>query len=319
MSRTSLSPPSSPSALPFCAKCLKNQHLLRASLAQYLPDTDDPEYEQLWRDYRRFRDSQERIYPQICADCEPKVRKALDQAAYTAKTDALRRLIERGNQNRKQVIRRGWLDIFDTTGKWLWVAGLVFQLGWHLLVLQALYPQYWEIADSSCVLEFVPPADRWIRWSVLSSVLCLWWNPRFIQVFRGFTKHISGISTWYFYQLVALVMRGLLQQTTFISKPDPALANTQLAGHLFAAGFSLLVSLRPCCCNCIILTLLALYHRAPLHSNGQYPLVRALPSAPSTTSWHPSNQGSSSSRRHQEHRGTPRRDFQLSPIHDTLR
>lgn len=239
-----MSSPSSTS-VPFCAKCLKNQHLLRTSLAQYLPDPDDPEYEQLWKDYRRFRDNQERIYPQICADCEPKVRRALDQAAYTAKTDALRRLIERGNKNRKQVIRRGWLDIFDATGKWLWMAGLVLQLGWHISVLKTLYPQSGELVGAFGISRFIPAAERLMRWSILSSVLSAWWNPRFMQVFRGFTKHISGISRWYFYQFVAVIMRALLQQSTFISNPDPSLLHTQLAAHLFAVGFAVLVSSSP--------------------------------------------------------------------------
>src|SRR4051812_13892269 len=58
------SPPSSPTGAIFCDTCLTNQHLLRASLAQYLPDPDDPEYEDREKDFYRFRNAQEGRYPQ---------------------------------------------------------------------------------------------------------------------------------------------------------------------------------------------------------------------------------------------------------------
>ncbi|KAK2072935.1 hypothetical protein P8C59_007254 [Phyllachora maydis] len=95
----------------FCKTCLQNQHLFTASLAQYLPDDPDaPDYAEREKKYYRFRKGLEQLYPQICAECEPKVRARLERAAYTAKTDMLRRMIDRTNANRN-VKSKGWLDL----------------------------------------------------------------------------------------------------------------------------------------------------------------------------------------------------------------
>ena len=250
-----VSPPSSPSSNPiFCATCLKNQHLLSASLAQYLPDPDDPDYAEREKGLYRFRKNQERLYPQICADCEPRVRQQLEQAAYTAKTDVLRRMLDRSASARKSVKTHGWLDTFDAAGRWLWIAGFVLQLAWHTVVVHSLLSQYlmWAGVDESLFTfrmlricgPFVgrlPSAERLLRWSSLASILGAWWNPRFAQIFRGFTRHITGVSKWYFFQAVALAVRISLQRWD-LTTPDPVLLGKQTAGHGFAAAFAILVS-----------------------------------------------------------------------------
>ncbi|KAK1761208.1 Ima1 N-terminal domain-containing protein [Echria macrotheca] len=225
----------------FCDKCLKNQHLLRASLAQYLPDPDDPDYEALERDFYRFRNNQEKLYPQICADCEPRVRRRLEQAAYTAKTDVLRRMLDRSSRHRKRITSRGKLDVLDTVGRWLWVAGLVLQLCWHGTMVGSLYLESGRIPQGLGTLERLPRPEATLWWSVLTTALGVWWNPRFVQVVRGFTRHIKGVSRWYFYQAIAVAMRIVLQRTALISPPDPKLFNMQLAGHIFFASFALLI------------------------------------------------------------------------------
>ena len=252
----SVSPSPSSAGDVFCAKCVKNQHLLSASLAQYLPDPDDPEYEQLEKNLYRFRRNQEKLYPQVCAECEPRVRQRLEQAAYTAKTDVLRRMLDRSTSTRKMVTHTGWLDVFEAAGRWLWIAGLALQLCWHFSVLAMVIPASDEVIPTrgqitvplslltviGPLLSLLPAADRLIRWSALASVLSVWWNPRFAQVFRGFTRHISGVSKWYFFQAVAVALRIVLQKAPRLSTPDPALLQAQLAGHLVSAGLAAIVS-----------------------------------------------------------------------------
>lgn len=252
-----LSPPASPgSADPiFCSTCLKNQHLLSASLAQYLPDPDDPDYAEREKGLSRFRRNQERLYPQICAACEPRVRQRLEQAAYTAKTDLLRRMIDRSASARKSVKTRGWLERFDAVGRWLWIAGFVLQLAWHAVVMHSLLSQYfiWAGAEDhlftfrllrACgpLLARLPSAERLLRWSIVASILGAWWNPRYAQIFRGFTRHISGVSKWYIYQVITLVIRIFLQRVWDMTTPEPRLLSIQLAAHTLGAGFALLVS-----------------------------------------------------------------------------
>ncbi|KAG7285420.1 hypothetical protein NEMBOFW57_010047 [Staphylotrichum longicolle] len=253
-----VSPPSSPSSNPiFCATCLKNQHLLSASLAQYLPDPDDPDYAEREKGLYRFRKNQERLYPQICADCEPRVRRQLEQAAYTAKTDLLRRMLDRSASARKSVKTHGWLDTVDAAGRWLWIAGFVLQLAWHAVVVHSLLSQYlmWAGVDETLFTfrmlricgPFVgrlPSAERLLGWSSLASIVGVWWNPRFVQIFRGFTRHISGVSKWYFFQAVALSLRICLQRWD-LTTPDPVLLGKQTAGHGFAAAFAILRLIHP--------------------------------------------------------------------------
>ncbi|KAK7735243.1 hypothetical protein SLS53_007633 [Cytospora paraplurivora] len=116
----------------FCKKCLQNQHLFIASLAQYLPeDENDPEYKQREKGYHKFYRGLMRRYPQVCAECEPKVRKELDKAAYTAKTDHLRRMLDRSAETRI-LTTKSTVNYIQTTGKWLWYASLLLQILWHV-------------------------------------------------------------------------------------------------------------------------------------------------------------------------------------------
>ncbi|AEO71215.1 uncharacterized protein THITE_2156598 [Thermothielavioides terrestris NRRL 8126] len=251
------SPPSSPTtnASIFCDTCLKNQHLLSASLAQYLPDPDDPDYAEREKGLYRFRRNQERLYPQICAECEPKVRQRLEQAAYTAKTDLLRRMLDRSASARTTAKATGWLELFDAAGRWLWVAGFVLQLVWHAVVVHELLLRYftWAEVDESLVtvrwlricgpaLGRLPAAERLLRWSALASVLGAWWNPRFAQIFRGFTRHISGVTQWYLFQAMAVALRIGLPRLD-LTTPDPSRIQIQMlmAGHASAVGFVFLI------------------------------------------------------------------------------
>ncbi|KAK4101972.1 hypothetical protein N658DRAFT_485819 [Parathielavia hyrcaniae] len=249
------SPPSSPTSNPiFCATCLKNQHLLSASLAQYLPDPDDPDYAEREKGLYRFRRNQERLYPQICADCEPRVRQRLEQAAYTAKTDLLRRMLDRSASRSKSIKTRGWLETLDAAGRWLWIAGFVLQLAWHALVVHGLLLQYLVLlkADESLftfrllricgpVVACLPPAERLLRWSSLATIFSVWWNPRFAPIFRGFTRHISGVTKWYLFQAMAVALRISLQTSWDLTSSNPLLLNVQTAGHAFVAAFAILI------------------------------------------------------------------------------
>ncbi|KAL2265284.1 hypothetical protein VTJ83DRAFT_6384 [Remersonia thermophila] len=238
------STPERPSSNVFCSTCLKNQHLLTSSLAQYLPDPDDPEYEARERGLPRYRKLLERIYPQICPDCEPKVRRRLDQAAYTAKTDLLRRMLDRTAQERKSDTSRR-IQKFDTVGRRLWVAANVSQLSWQLIVvadLVTLYAALFDVGRASYtshllrVLEWLSPLSRLgsthrlLDLSILATVLGVWWNPRFSHVARGLSKHIRGLWTWWLLQFVSLVLRVGMRKMD-LARFDPVRFGTQMTGH----------------------------------------------------------------------------------------
>ncbi|KAK4245317.1 Ima1 N-terminal domain-containing protein [Corynascus novoguineensis] len=287
------SPPSSPLATDaiFCATCLKNQHLLNASLAQYLPDPDDPDYAEREKGLYRFRRNQERLYPQICEQCEPKVRQRLEKAQYTAKADLLRRMLDRSAGARSSAVTRGWPERFDAAGKWLWIAGFVLQLGWHAVVMHSLLSQYfiWAEADDS-LLAFrllricgplvgsLPSDARLLGWSGLATIFGVWWSPRFSQIYRGFTRHISGVSKWYFFQAMAVVLRVCLPRIPILTTPDPAQLSTQAAAHAIAFSFAFLI---------LILAPRSIHiNMAPLFGNPKAQQPLREPTEPSSTSRH---------------------------------
>ncbi|KAK3297847.1 Ima1 N-terminal domain-containing protein [Chaetomium fimeti] len=275
------SPTSSPTREAiFCPKCLKNQHLLSASLAQYLPDPDDPDYAEREKGLYRFRKNQERLYPQICEECEPRVRRRLEQSAYTAKTDLLRRMLDRSASARGSVTTQGWLEKFDAAGRWLWISGLLLQLVWHAVVVHSLLLQYfvWAGVDDSLstfrllktcgpLVGSLPSAGRLLGWSILTTILSMWWNPRFVQIYRGFTRHISGVSQWYIFQAMAVILRICLQRID-LTTPNPPLLNTQTAGHAVAASLAfLLFTLGPRAIRINMAPLFGASPNQPLHDH----------------------------------------------------
>ncbi|KAM7192847.1 Ima1 N-terminal domain containing protein [Naviculisporaceae sp. PSN 640] len=251
-----VSPPtSSPQSSAFCATCLKNQHLLRSVLAQYLPDPEDPDYAERERGYYRFRKHQEKLYPQICADCEPRVRARLEQAAYTAKTDVLRRMIDRSTTTGKVVKQTVTLDRFNLLGGWLRTVSLILQLLWHIVTMLSLFSDYFALLGVDAELPtfkavmfcqslaaYLPTPDTLIKWSFVTAILSCWWNPQFVQIFRGFTKHISGVSKWYSFQFMGVILRGLMFKSSHIFTPDVALLDKQASGHLAILAFTTLIS-----------------------------------------------------------------------------
>ncbi|KAM0277585.1 hypothetical protein ACHAQH_005704 [Verticillium albo-atrum] len=233
----------------FCSTCLKNQHLFTASLAQYLSeDPDHPDYAQLEKNYYKFRQRLEERYPQICAECEPKVLAQVHQAGYTARTDHLRRMMDRSRQQR--AVKKRWtaLDAADRLGRWLWLAGLTGQLLWHIVTmadaLSTTTPGPLRDPDELLsawaptlryVVDTLPNAFTLMRLSFLANLLCIWWNPKFVQVFRGFSKHICGLSQWYIFQGLVLLVRFLGVRMTGVAGDGEGRTSAQLSLHVLLA------------------------------------------------------------------------------------
>ncbi|TGJ80439.1 hypothetical protein E0Z10_g8321 [Xylaria hypoxylon] len=144
-------PPRSPSPLDsatgsltgesiFCAACLRNQHMLNSSLAQFeWPDAaTGAEHSARERKYWALKKELEKRYPQVCEDCLPKVNKKLNQASYTAQTDHLKRMVNRTRSQRGIMKKRGPLDVLDCLGELSWYAGFALQAAWHLTVVALL-------------------------------------------------------------------------------------------------------------------------------------------------------------------------------------
>ena len=243
----------------FCDTCIKNQRLFTASLAQYLPsDPSGPDYERLEKEYYRFRRNLETRYPQVCADCETKVGAAIKQASYTARTDHLRRMVERTRNIRQG---RGGsaktaLDWVDLAGRALWWGGLLVQLLWHLkLAIHILQMQDAEggmrdpdaanpVGEAAAKLQpyvsKLPSEALLLKASLAAGIFSAWWNPQFVKVARGFTRHLLGFTQWYSFQGLIVFFRFVYSSVAEVVEGQTQSA--QLSAHLIMAVFMVMVS-----------------------------------------------------------------------------
>ncbi|TAQ85072.1 hypothetical protein B7494_g6591 [Chlorociboria aeruginascens] len=249
-------PFSSPSNSLFCSTCLKNQHLYASSLAQYHIETDPkhPGYKESEKKLYAFRRDLENRYPQVCEDCEPKVLERMKEAGKTAKADYLRRLLDK-SRARRAATGFTLIGTLESTGKYLWYIGLIGQLLWNIMALAAAItltsPEIFnDYLLQNCSIIFsrfqnftslITTPGTWGRWSLICSIVSVWWNPKFKQMNNGFMNHIVGFGDWYKYQIILLVTRGLFYNivgTGVLASPFSAATR---AAHIFMFMFTMIV------------------------------------------------------------------------------
>jgi hypothetical protein len=222
---------------------------------EFPDDPEGPEYAARVKSYRKWRRDIEERYPQMCAECEPKVQEQLQKAGYTAKTDHLKRMMDRTRAQRQQVKKRGPLDLIDVMGKWTWNLAFILQFAWHASVLCTIFvrqerqgdAEHWAVFSlrDACklVLELSPSSSHLIRWAIGLSFAAFVWNPRFKQTIRGFTSHILGLRQWYTYQLVIVFIRCACLLVSQYDDSDGLPAMTQLGAHLVISTLMVYVSI----------------------------------------------------------------------------
>lgn len=160
-------------------------------------------------------------YPQVCVVCEPKVRQELNKAAYTAKTDHLRRMLDRSAETRI-LTTKSTVNYIQSAGKWLWVASLLLQLLWHACLIHQsviakrdetnqktwtmLYARTFGLLSAYLPSAYLAP-HQIVRWSFWSSLLSFWWNPKWVETWRGFHKHLVGFANYYRLQALVLILK----------------------------------------------------------------------------------------------------------------
>ncbi|PWY76411.1 hypothetical protein BO94DRAFT_523427 [Aspergillus sclerotioniger CBS 115572] len=245
----------------FCAQCLRNQHLFTSTLASYFPSSDDPNYGAYEKEYPKFRKNLEERYPQVCVKCEPRVKQRIRQAGYEAKSDHLRRMMDRSKAGRaaRQARRWNWRNLLALAGglgHWISVTG---QLGWN--VWSALKVEEHEplqdpdapsmspsivscvrqvvetrLVPSSCSIDLAPYAGL----ALIAGILSIWWNPKLRLRVEGRGGRFVGLGEYYQVQLIVMVVRcafwGVLRDPSSSGLPldlPPTL-------HLFMIFFTIL-------------------------------------------------------------------------------
>ncbi|KIW67733.1 hypothetical protein PV04_06965 [Phialophora macrospora] len=197
----------------FCSTCLKNQHIFNYTLSQYLPDPEDPDYDRLEAELPEYKKGLERRYPQCCAKCEPKVRAQLQEATYNARSDHLRRVLEKSRQ-RRIASRWGWRSLLVNAAGLGHFASLAAQILWHLYGSQITRLSPMEVIQpAECLRQraFHPSCldatEPLVGLSLVLGLLCIWWNPKWQEKFVNSEGRLVGLHEYYLTQLILLGLR----------------------------------------------------------------------------------------------------------------
>ncbi|KAK5054566.1 hypothetical protein LTR84_001457 [Exophiala bonariae] len=197
----------------FCATCLKNQHLYTQTLSEFLPDPDDPDYDQIEAQLPSFKKGLEERFPQCCAKCEPKVRAQLMKATYNAKSDHVRRVLIKSRQ-RMIASRWGWRSLLVGAAGAGYAVSLGTQVAWHAYGSQIQPSLDVDGMKLSQCLSRRPLneqclnlMERFVGLSLGLGLLCVWWNPKWQHKLSNNDGKLGGLEKYYLTQLGLLLSR----------------------------------------------------------------------------------------------------------------
>ena len=180
----------------------------------------EEKYEEQYRDYRR---GLEERYPQVCEDCEPKVRARIQQAGYAAKADHLRRMMDKSRSWTKGTSWWDWKYLLVQLAMLAWWAGFLGQILWNgmgsmmlkedglreaegdLGILQCLSHSYAQSSVPETCLELTKPlAMR----AFLLSLASIWWNPCLSTKWTRPGGKLVGLGEYYKLQAFLALVRA---------------------------------------------------------------------------------------------------------------
>ncbi|KAF2184418.1 hypothetical protein K469DRAFT_727325 [Zopfia rhizophila CBS 207.26] len=243
----------------FCKTCQRNQHLLNRSLAEYLPDEDDPEYPQFEASIDAYRAQLEKMYPQVCDSCIGGVHSKIRGASYAAKTDYLRHILDRTRREPTQynAAKRDWTRRFITVCNALYLFSVLVGLLWHIFgIFTILDAGIWEqgyhaSSWSECLYQTVKhrkidqacfysdPTIRFVRAALAADFFTIWWNPKLRErVYRrgGRLRHLK--SQWAI-RIFVLVARWVAYR--FYAEPPKPQADSDIVNAFRAVHSGMLI------------------------------------------------------------------------------
>jgi hypothetical protein len=204
----------------FCRECLKNQYMLTQALAEYLPPPNHPDYHKFEASIEQYRQDLEHRYPQVCADCLPKVRNRIRAAGYAAKTDHLRRNLEKTRKGFVQYgySRWGWRNVLLFVAKQIYFISILLGVMWHAFGALMRAEDEMREEDGSCMLRAFRQREveprcfedlfEFAKWGWLCGLLTCWWNPKLSDKANGSGGRFRGLRTYLTLQAVVLAVRG---------------------------------------------------------------------------------------------------------------
>ena len=234
---------------------MKNQHIQSQALASYYPSPDSPDYEEYERRLPDFRKGLNTRYPTVCEECEPRVGERLRATDYVAKTDHLRRMIEKSRGVGSEVREWNEKKFVVFLGGIGWSASWMGQLLWDVISLLALEKEHQGLLDedassldstylcrvmrgSKITLDCIEHVNPSLRLVLALGLFSVWWNPRLQEKLKKKGGRIVGMREYYKLQGISLALRFATWALTVRSGLDQ---QTFQAVHSFMLVFSVLV------------------------------------------------------------------------------
>lgn len=193
----------------------------------------DTKHEENSLEYRR---ELERRYPQVCDQCEPRVRERIRASGKVAKADHLRRMMEQSRGRGRDRGRWNWKSLIISLGAIGWCTSLAGQLLWDIQgVLMANGEEIIDEDDSSSMSTCLHRGWTFIvvtsncskKYSEAAALalglgfLSIWWNPRLKEISRKGGARMMGKAEYYQLQLMILFLRfaswSILRSPTYNS------------------------------------------------------------------------------------------------------
>ena len=250
---------------PFCATCIKNQHLYNESLASYLPSEDTPEYKDYLKAYPEYKRGLEERYPQVCAKCEPGALAWLRNTNYAAKADNLRRIMD-NTRPRQLSYPSDWKRMVVWLGGLTWLASWMGQICWDVAGLMSSEPGLEDVVDGDygkamlAAMRYLengiwlsklswetPGLMDSIQWyALVLGILSLWWNPTLQSHLKFNRSRVIGKADFYTLQATSFVIRFAAGAyiTSPNTRPEPRAVNALhycilFSGALVSSSFLL--------------------------------------------------------------------------------
>ena len=231
----------------FCSTCLKNQHLVSQALASYLPPPDAPDYAEYEKAEEEYLKGLEERYPQVCQRCEPKVQERIKAAGYAAKTDHLRRMMDRTRGHGIEYGNASWISPLFTLGGVGWFLSQAGQFLWSGLSLLESTEGHHGLRDeqnyataSACLRQVMRGLGSVsdcteVLYSaaglaLLLGILTSWWNPMLKETSKR--RNVRAVGTAEFYQLQCMLF--IIRCAIWWYLPGCNLSTHQIrAAHIF--------------------------------------------------------------------------------------
>ncbi|KAL8787591.1 MAG: hypothetical protein Q9213_002153 [Squamulea squamosa] len=242
----------------FCPRCIQNQHIVNQALAEYLPSQDDPTYSEFEKALPNYRKKMEERFPQVCDDCAPAVDDRIRLTGYAAKTDHLRRMMDRTRGKGDHRKSWTWKNLVVLLGGIGWSISLLGHLVLHVFRGLATTAGEDGLSDPddtqpllTCLvqdlfaLRYPPSCSKYLNvfagYTFGLGLLCCWWNPKMQFKLHGGYGRVVGRADYYKLQLVALAIRFV---TWKLAATDPTFTmepRTTKAIHALSLVLELLV------------------------------------------------------------------------------